>query len=283
MRERILLLISLLVIVSPSASASHIGDLYVIPVAAHASGVNSSAWRTDVAIHNFQTTPITVELAVIESGEGSMDNFFPVSISGNDTLTVPAGGSRILVDVLNNHRGRAQTTGSLIIGADKPFVATSRTYIVDSTGTNRIGETIPAAHEFLSAATDTAFLPGLISDARFRTNIGFTASAGLDAPLVIEVSILGSGGNSLGSRTFAVPAGGANHLQFSSTSITNEVLSESTAVVRIVSGVGDVVPYASIVENSSNNAMFVSAVVPMTTVGSARASSFAEKLLRLSR
>jgi hypothetical protein len=133
----------------------------------------------------------------------------------------------------------------------------------------------------LSSSEEEAFLPGVMANTQFRTNIGFTGSARRGAPLVIEVAILGAEGATLGTRTFTVPAGAVNHLQFSSAAITTTPFDEGTARVRIVSGDGEVVSYASVVENASNNAIFISSIVPGANGANATSSSFAEKLRSL--
>src|SRR5687767_10208070 len=116
------------------AYASHFGDFHVIPVAGRGPGVSGSMWQTDVIIHNFQTAPLTVEIGLVESGLGQPDNFFPVMIDGAATVTVPAGATRALTDLLRNHRGRATALGALLIGGDRPFAVTSRIYNVEASG-----------------------------------------------------------------------------------------------------------------------------------------------------
>ncbi|HUP49303.1 MAG TPA: hypothetical protein VNA04_10985 [Thermoanaerobaculia bacterium] len=280
MRGRVALHILVLMILPALAPATHLGDLYVIPVAGHVRGAHKSLWQTDIAIHNFQSTPITVELAVAESGEGAAGNFFPVTIAGGATVTIPAGGSRILTDVLNDHRGRTDTIGALIVAADAPFAVTSRTYSVDSTGARTVGLTVPPTQEFLSTPAGAAFVPGLVSNTRFRTSIGFTAAASAGAPLVVQVTLLGRDGSTLGSRSFTVPGGAVNHVQFGSATLSAAPFEEGTAVVRILSGPGDVVAYGSVVENSTNQAVFISGVVPgpmnPTITGSTFATLFGQ-------
>src|SRR5712691_8812527 len=113
--------ISLCLFVALGASAAQFRDFYVIPAAAHASGANGTSWRTDVSIQNIQSTPVTIEVSVVESGEALLDNVFPVSLNGASTVIVPANGNMTLTDILKNHRGRAETTGALLVGGDKAF------------------------------------------------------------------------------------------------------------------------------------------------------------------
>jgi len=39
-------------------------------------------WQSDIVIHNFQTTPLTVEMGLVDSGLGQAENLFPVIVDG---------------------------------------------------------------------------------------------------------------------------------------------------------------------------------------------------------
>lgn len=236
--------------------ASHFGDFHVIPAAGRGPGLSGSMWQTDVIIHNLQTTPLTVEIGLVESGLGLADNFSPVMVDGSATVTVPAGGTRVLADLLRNHRGRSTALGALLLGADRPFVVSSRVYNVEASGAT-IGQTVPVTQEFLGAGTNRTVIPGLMANASFRSNIGFVAAAGAGAPLVVEVGLLGANGASLGATTFAIAAGTMAHVQLSSTAITTRPFDLATATIRILSGSGDVTGYGSVIDNRSNHAAFV--------------------------
>ena len=254
--------LALLLCFAPSlAFAANFGDFHVVPSVGHGPGVAGSMWQTDIIIHNFQTTPLTVEMGLVESGLGEAENFFPVLVDGAATFTVAPGATRNLSDVLNNHRGRATALGALLIGADQPFAVTSRVYDVNATGMT-VGQTVPSAQEFLSTSTGIAVIPGVTANADFRTNIGFVAGAGGATPLVVEVALTGASGTRLGATTFTIAPGALSHVQLSTASLTTAPFDLATATIRILSGSGDVTGYASIIDNRSNNATFVSSGVP---------------------
>src|SRR5437667_11834094 len=94
----------LMILFSPALLASEYSDLYLIPVAGHLSGASGSSWMSDVAIQNVQSTPLTVQIVVIESGEGMPDN--SASLGG---VTIPAKETQILREELNR---MPQTTGA---------------------------------------------------------------------------------------------------------------------------------------------------------------------------
>src|SRR5512142_2722692 len=242
------LLVILFTFAAAAASAAQFRDFYVIPVAAHAPGAKGTVWRTDVAIQNIQTTPVTVELALVESGEGLSDNIQPVGSS----VTVPAGATVMLADVLNNFRGQASSSGALLVGGDKAFAVTSRTYNQTPAGT--LGQTVTAAGDVATDGTDdasTLFIPGIVQNSAFRTNLGLLMSA-TNKPLTVSVSVNGA------SRTFTVQPGLTTHIQFPVTSVATAPFDASGAVVKIVDGSGTVVAYGSVVDNGTGDASFIS-------------------------
>ncbi len=246
MRKALIVLSTLLA--AAAASAAQFSDFYVIPVAAHAPGANGTTWRTDVAIQNIQTVPINVDMELIETGEGLTNNINPVGT----TTTVPPGASVILPDVLNGFRGLASSTGALLVGADKAFAITSRTYNQTANGT--LGQTVSASGDVAANGSDdgsTLYIPGLVQNANFRTNLGVVMSAAA-SPMAVTVTVNG------GTRMFIVPAGVTEHVQFPVTSVSPSSFDASGAVVRITDGTGTVVAYGSVVDNRTGDASFIS-------------------------
>lgn len=244
-------------------AANETTDLYVIPVAGHLMGVGGSNWMSDISIQNFQATPLAVGIVVIESG-ASADNVAPLQTPSGSAVTIPPNGTRILRDVLAGHRGLSETAGAILIGADKPFAVASRTYVVSPSGATQ-GQSVMPVRDFLdnslghvNLADAAAYVPGLTANARYRTNLGFVAGSSSSSGLMIEVMLRGADGTSLGSRMFTVSGGSFMHAQFSSAAITSATFDEGSATYRIVAGSGAVVPYASIVDNLSQAAFYVS-------------------------
>ena len=253
--RRLALLLTLLF--SPALlCASEFSDLYVIPVAGHVTGLNGSTWMSDVAIQNFQPTPLTVQIVVIESGE------MAENITPGVAVTVPANGTRILRDVLNGHRS-GDTIGAIMVGADRPFAISSRAYISNAAGATQGQSVTPLrnfldtslAHADLSAAT--AYVAGLTSNSHYRTNLGFVAGSVSPSGMMLEVTLRNGSGATIGTRTFMIPGNGFEHLQFSAASLSNQTFDEGSATFRIVSGDGSVAPYASVIDNFSSAGFFI--------------------------
>lgn len=249
------------------ASANHYADFYVIPIAGHTAGVNGTVWMSDVSLHNFQNAPLNISVVFVQSGEGNPDNIFPL-VTGTFTgsVTVPSGGSTTLKDVLNDFAGTPNITGALLIGADRPFAVTSRTYNLSPSG-DSYGQTVPAARDFIDNSvgrTDTsmavAYIPGLVNNSRFRTNLGFLAgNAGAPGEtMTLEVSLRDERGAAIGStRRFTIAPAGFTQLQFSSRSVADRSFNDGSASFRIVQGSGAVVPYASVIDNRTADATFI--------------------------
>lgn len=287
MRKPILLAIALAGLLTPAAFAAHYSDLYVIPVVARTPGVNGTNWMSDVAIQNFQTSPLEVNLVFIAGGLGMTDNITNLPSTG-ESFTVPAGGSLIIGDVLEEMGETA--IGALLVGGNQPFAVTSRAYSMTPDG-DTIGQTVVPARDFLEQAigdTDnsmaTAYLPGLISNARFRTNLGFVAgTSNFAQPLDIEIRLRNAAGASIGTMRVPVAGGSFTHYQFSSKSVSTQSFDAGSAEVRILAGDGAVIPYASVIDNGTADAVFVLGTFPPNTAIPKRGagSPFRELMLRM--
>ena len=267
-----LLFVAALALVAPALFAEHYADFYVIPVAGHTPGANNTMWQSDVAIQNFSAVPLNVELAFIESGEGNMDNIVSVIAPSQSSsrVTVPAGGSVLLQDVVGSVRASG-VVGAILIGADRPFAVTSRSYSMSPSG-DTVGQTVPPARDFLENTIGTtvnsgavAYVPGLISNARFRTNLGFVAGNTSLQKMIVDVMIKDGTGAVAGTRQFVISSGAFTHVQFSSRSVANRSFDIGGAEFRITEGSGAVVPYASVIDNATADAVFVSGQFPDNT------------------
>jgi hypothetical protein len=263
------LLILLFALLAPvAAHANHYADTYVIPVAGHVQGANGTMWMSDLAIRNFSNAPLTVEFVVIESGGDTGDNVYPLSgTTIDDTVTVPANSTVQLRDVMAGHRGMTNPIGALVVGANAPFAITSRAY------SNRapLGQTVLPARDFLDNSFGTAdntgfaYIPGVVNNAEARTNIGFVAgSGGSSAQMVVEVTVRNGAGGVTGTRNFVIPAGRFAHMQVPLRDIAPGTFDIGSVDVRVAEGEGVVVPYASVIDNTTGEAAYIMGVTPPT-------------------
>lgn len=267
-----LLLLACCLVIAPAAFANHYSDFYVIPVASHVAGANGTMWMSDIAIYNFGTTPLTAELVLIASGDGTnSNNIVPVNTSRvNGSVTVPSGGSVLLSDVLGGQDGQNMTSGAILIGANRPFAVTSRSYSMAPSG-DTVGQTVLPVRDFLDGtfgsidlATAVAYIPGIIQNSRFRTNLGMVAANGSSsgATMGVTITLRNETGASVGSTVMSVAPGAAMHIQFSARSVSNATFDVGSADFRITQGTGSVVPYASVIDNNTADAVFVVGTFP---------------------
>ncbi|HEX7154245.1 MAG TPA: hypothetical protein VF618_22345 [Thermoanaerobaculia bacterium] len=262
MRKLLLILLFL-----PSiAFADHYSDLYIIPAGGHTPGANGTMWMSDIALQNFQSTSLDVQIIFIESGLENSDNVFPVEMG---SVTVPPNGSVLLKDVVNGHRGMTSTTGAFLVGADRPFAVTSRSYSMSPSG-DTIGQTVPPARDFIDnttgitdLATAVAYVPGVIRSARFRTNLGFVAGNGSNSEAMqLTITVRDGNGAVSGTRNYSIVPGAFVHTQFPMSDIVSRTFDIGSVEYRITAGSGAVVPYASVIDNNTADAVFVSGVFP---------------------
>jgi hypothetical protein len=263
------LLILFFALLAPvAARGAHYADTYVIPVAGHVTGQNGTMWMSDLAIRNFSNAPLTVELVVIESGDNSDDNVHPLDGTNvSSTVTVGANNTVHLRDVMAGHRGMTNPIGALVVGANAPFAITSRAY----SNLSPLGQTVLPARDFLDNSFGTAdntgfaYIPGVISNASARTNVGFVAgNGGSAADMVVEVMVRNAAGGVVGTRSFVIPAGRFEHMQVPVRSIAAGAFDIGSIDVRIAEGEGVVVPYASVIDNATGEAAYIMGVTPPT-------------------
>jgi hypothetical protein len=288
--RKVNLLIFLLLAALPALAQTALSDLYVIPAAGHTAGAGGTLWMSDLAISNVQPATLNVQLVLIESGENNLDNVFPVVTGPTFTgsVAVPGNGAVLLKDVLKDYRGLANVTGALLVGADMPFTLTSRSYSMTPTG-NTIGQTVTPSAGFIDntigrtdLATSVAWVPGVISNAQFRTNLGMVAanSSATGATMGVLVTLRDAGGNARGTRLVSVPSGAVIHTQIAAATVADRALDIATAEFRIVSGSGAVVPYASVVDNGTADAVFILGQFPNNATISAAGNAAAPSIFR---
>jgi len=245
-----------LVVTAAAALAAEYSDLYIIPIAGHARGAHGTSWRSDVVLHNIQAVPVSVELALVESGR--VPSAAPLSLDtpGEPAFVLMPGETRTLADVAAR-LGR-DVTGALIVGADLPFAVTSRTWAELPNGTRTLGQSVlPIALAGTpDALNEVAVLPSLAHGARQRSNVGLFIAASR-APLVIELALLTPAGTAVDTQRITVSEPGFLHRQFAIRG--SDSTPTTTAVIRIVEGDGIVVPYGSTIDNTSAEAIFLSA------------------------
>ncbi len=215
---------------------------YWIPVTSRANGLNNSLWRTDVGLLNRSTASATVEVR-LNRATGALVR----------TVTIAGGRQWIQSDVLGWLSSSFTGSGPLRICSDRPLAVTSRTYNLIAANVICFprGTMGQALDGLLGAETvaagQTVWLPHLIENAWFRTNLGFTNIGTASARLT--VSLYGTNGNLLTSYQVNLAAGEWRQDSQPFRSRANQTnLAAGSASVRVDSGSGIVV-YGSVVDN----------------------------------
>jgi hypothetical protein len=236
------------------AIAAPATDTYVVPLAGHVGGANGETWTTDVIVHNLEPATLVVDLAGVDSFGADLE----LAVR---TATVGPHGTMTLSDLF-----RPGQAGALLVAGTAPFALRVRVHAHGPRGS--FGADVTPATEFIDASSSGAFLTGVAGNAGTRSSIGFLAIAGVTG-LEIEVTILDGGAVTLGSRMFAVEPGAIRHVHANGADFAAGAFDNATARIRVIDGDGVVTPYATVVDNLSSDAAFISpssgASAPSTT------------------
>ncbi len=240
------------VIVGGPSDDSNIGAAWVfeaptytvwVPVASHNPGKNDSQWRSDLGLLNTGTATANVQV-----------KFFGSSVV-SDATYVPAGAQSILTDVVGQLSG--VNSGALEVFSDQPLRVTGRTYNqVSATsgcypnGTQ--GQDYPALSTGDGlAASQSAYLPGLIENGAYRSNIGVVNTGTASALVLVE--LYNGAGTRLASYSVNLTAGQwAQETQPFLSKAGQTAMDRGYARVTAQTGSG-VFAFASVIDNLTND------------------------------
>lgn len=225
---------------------------WVAPAVAHGPGAFQSSFRSDVTIHNPGRWPDGVELTLQLTNGGARYERW-VEIGAGETVR--------LDDLVASLFG-TEGSGSLWASPGSfNLMMSSRTYAVSADGT--WGQHIGFQH-WLGAAAVASYdsddgrrvLLHLAKSGDFRSNVGFCELMGLDT--TVQLQLLDETGAEIAAGSVEVPGGG--HIQL------NDVFAylgapalDVAALVTQVEGFARVFSYASVVDNHSNDPIYVPA------------------------
>jgi sugar lactone lactonase YvrE len=145
-----------------------------LPVVAHQAGSGGTNWRTDLGLLNLNSTNAQVTF------------HFHGKTTQTGNLEVPAGNQVILADVVARFTTE-NDAGTLEVWADTPLIVTSRTYNQTVTkGT--FGQDYDAFHsEAGLVAGESAYIPQLVQNSSYRSNILVANTGSVDAAVKVEL------------------------------------------------------------------------------------------------
>ncbi len=222
-----------------------------IPAGARAPGSAGSFWLTDVAVTNFSSGVATANLAYLAKNQ---DNSHP----RNESLALGQGEQVLIGDVFWQLLGLDSANGGLRVSTSHPDVKiTSRTY-------NAAGEEGTYGQFIGAQRAETALTPDgagglnqLQENESFRTNLGVVNLG--EQPVDVEIHLYHASGSRYGivARTL---------LPFEMTQydrifnrVNAGVVESGFAVVKVLTTGGEVLAYASVVDNGSNDPIYIPA------------------------
>ena len=247
-----------------------------IVAAAHVAGAAGTNWRTDLEVHNPNDSPVgyTVELLEI-----STDNSDPQTV----TRTLAAGASARHEDSLIDLFGFEGAAALRIVPDGGRIVATSRTYNLLGDG-NPYG--LPAGASFgqfipgvgLSAAITPDSEGRMVHLAHdpsgvqgFRTNLVLVNGTGSRAP--IEVQLFAADSTPMGTVELTLKPLEYRQINNVFERVTDEVVEDGYAVVRLDRDQGAVFALASVVDNLTGDPVGMMATLVRSPVANGMADA----------
>lgn len=221
----------------------------VIPAGARAAGAAGSFWLTDVAVTNYSSGVATVNLAYLAKNQ---NNSYPL----NASLALGMGEQVLIGDTFFNLLGLDSANGGILVKTSHPDVkVTSRTYnAAGQEGT--YGQFIPAQREDSAVMLDTAGgLNQLQENDDFRTNIGMVNLG--DGPVDVEVHLYHASGSRYGIVSRTLQPFEMTQYDRIYNRVSAGVVDSGFAVVKVLTAGGKVLAYASVVDNGSNDPIYI--------------------------
>jgi len=169
----------------------------LLPVVAHAPGLNGTSWRSDLLATNTGAEPIDADVLFLDADglRGSQPSF---------SMSLDVGESVAISDVVSSKLSLNQGAGALLVtSSGSGLVLESRTYNDAATGTYGQGVSAVDGAQLFSS-TRPANLLGVTRDAEFRTNLGLVNVA--TVPATVTVSLLATDGEPVAEKSFTLPA-----------------------------------------------------------------------------
>ena len=230
-----------------------------IPAAASTPGLAGSQWVTDVRILN--TGEHAANLTMWYSVSGN--DWYPANTPPKKTFSVAPGATLVLDDTVQAQFGKSGTKGALEIRATQnSLLIAARTY--NQTGNGTYGQYTAAVDAAAGPTpTEPQHVLMLSGGDRYRSNVGFVETTGFNC--FVDLSLHDAAGAELARKTLYL--GPWQHRQeevfafFGVGPVTNARLQ-----VKPRAG-SNLLAYGSVIDNVSNDAVYVPALPPTTGGG----------------
>ncbi len=234
----------------------------VFPVVAHTEGAMDTQWRSDVRIFNAESSREAEIRLFLVPPSGETD----IGVRQTDVI-VPHDSVVALDDLVMKRFGLEAARGSLLVQDLTGTVVhgTSRTYTTSQKGTYGQFVAPAVAGDHSTGAGEPAVIVLPTSGADHRVNLGITEVTGLPA-LVALTLIDSTNGVAMGASNFQLVEGFAN-VQINDVLPDIELAGSADPyiAVTVVQGEGRVTAYASVIDNRTGDAVFVTGEKPEVT------------------
>jgi hypothetical protein len=228
------------------------GNEGYITAAAHAPGVGSSVWRSDLQLFNSGDTTVT---GLVDLLLRDQDN----SSRSAELFTLNPGLSQRWEDVLGTYFSVSNDIAALHVSVDVDtgsVMINSRTFN-DQQADGTYGQYIPiVAGSDAVSFDEEARLIQLTRSAGYRTNIGLVNTSGLTVEM--EIDLYQADGTYLGKRTRTLDLWGYHQVNDIFDKVApGVVVNDGFAVVRTTTAGGRFFTYASVVDNATSDPVYV--------------------------
>jgi hypothetical protein len=245
--------------VAGSALATVPGTDLFVPAVGHGLGAVSGGvqawWRGDVWVFNPSTTQsATVDIFLLLRNQGNAN-------PAVRRITVTAGETRYLPDVVFNNFGLDNTFGALRIVSTIPVVVSGRSYDANVTVVNKgqgsagqFFSGVPASLAIgLGDSTDVIGLDqdGFQTAGTWRSNLAFVETTGNPADLT--VARIDSNGTQVGSISQHLEGRQVSQINYVITTIVNTTDTNQRIRVTVTGGSGRVITNASRLDNRTGD------------------------------
>ena len=221
----------------------------IVPVAAHSSGANGTFFVTDVRLVNPGTSTANADLWFTPSGSD-----FSYALARS--VQVAPGATLRLDDIVLGTFGLTSGVGRLEIRSATKLIVSARTYNNAAAGTFGQFEAGEDSSGSIDATGGLLHILGLERSEGFRSNLGLVETSGA-ARAIAQVTLFDESGVNAGTKAFTAETGGLAQINdvFGALGVS-PAITRGRAEIRVTSG-GRLAAYASVVDNTSGDAVFV--------------------------
>ncbi len=233
---------------------------WFIPAAASTPGLSGSQWVSDLRLVNVGPDPANLTMWYSVSG----DDWYPANTPAKRQYSVPPGATLALDDVVRTQFGKSGTKGALEVRSTRnSLLMAARTY--NQTGSGTYGQYTGAV---TAASGPTPGEPQhilmLSGGERYRSNVGFVETGG--GQCFVDLFLRDAAGAQLAKKTLYL--GPWQHRQEEVFAFFGvPPVAHARLEVKPRPG-GEVQAYGSVIDNVSNDAVYVPALPPATAAGS---------------